>query len=82
MVNTNKKQTSLNPLGKMNLRTKTLLTIGLTIFFLLAVAISSLFINPTDIHTNFSMMNQPPSLEHLFGTDWMGRDMFTRTIKG
>ena len=27
-------------------------------------------------------MNQGPSLEHIFGTDWMGRDMFTRTIKG
>ena len=23
-----------------------------------------------------------PSLEHLFGTDWMGRDMFQRTIAG
>ncbi|WP_229263725.1 ABC transporter permease [Cohnella cholangitidis] len=23
-----------------------------------------------------------PSVEHLFGTDWLGRDMFTRTIKG
>ena len=27
-------------------------------------------------------MNKPPSFEHLFGTDWMGRDMFTRTLKG
>ena len=27
-------------------------------------------------------MNQAPSFEHLFGTDWMGRDMFTRTLKG
>lgn len=25
---------------------------------------------------------QPPSFEHIFGTDWMGRDMFTRTMKG
>ena len=28
------------------------------------------------------MMNQPPSFEHIFGTDWLGRDMFIRTLKG
>lgn len=71
-----------NPIAKMNLRTKTLLTIGLTVFVLVAVVITSLFINSADITTNFNAMNQPPSFEHLFGTDWMGRDMFTRTLKG
>lgn len=71
-----------NPIANMNLRTKTLLTIGLTVFILVAVVITSLFINSADITTNFNAMNQPPSFEHLFGTDWMGRDMFTRTLKG
>ena len=71
-----------NPIANMNLRTKTLLTIGLTVFVLAAVVITSLFINSADITTNFNAMNQPPSFEHLFGTDWMGRDMFTRTLKG
>ena len=71
-----------NSIAKMNLRTKTLLTIGITVFILVVVMISSFFINSTDILTNFSAMNQPPSLEHIFGTDWMGRDMFIRTIKG
>jgi peptide/nickel transport system permease protein len=52
------------------------------VFILIAVVISSLLINSTDITTNFQAMNQAPSLEHLFGTDWMGRDMFTRTLKG
>ena len=27
-------------------------------------------------------MSLPPSFEHLFGTDWLGRDMFIRTLKG
>lgn len=81
MVNT-EKGSLYNPLGKMNLRTKTLLTIGITIFILVIVVISSLLINSADITTNFKAMNQPPSFEHLFGTDWMGRDMFTRTLKG
>lgn len=31
---------------------------------------------------DFSQKALAPSLEHLFGTDWMGRDMFARTIVG
>ena len=81
MANT-EKGSIYNSIGKMNLRTKTLLTIGITVFILIAVVISSLLINSTDITTNFQAMNQAPSFEHLFGTDWMGRDMFTRTLKG
>ena len=78
----NEKGSIYNPISKMNLRTKTLLTIGITLFLLILVVITSLFINSSDILTNFNAMNKPPSLEHLFGTDWMGRDMFTRTLKG
>ena len=70
------------PISNMNLRTKTLLTIALTVFILVAVVITSFFIDSSSITTNFNAMNQPPSLEHLFGTDWLGRDMFTRTLKG
>lgn len=81
MANT-EKGSLYNSIGKMNLRTKTLLTIGITVFILIAVVISSLFINSADITTNFQAMNQAPSFDHLFGTDWMGRDMFTRTLKG
>ncbi len=31
---------------------------------------------------NFKAKNLSPSLAHLFGTDWLGRDMLSRTIKG
>jgi peptide/nickel transport system permease protein len=71
-----------NPLAKMNLRTKTLITIAATILILIVIVISSLLINSNDITTNFRAMNQAPSFGHIFGTDWMGRDMFTRTLKG
>ncbi len=81
MVNPNKNK-SLNPLSKINLRTKTLLIIGLTILILVLIVICSFFIDSKEITTNFLIINQPPSFEHLFGTDWLGRDMFTRTIKG
>ena len=68
--------------SKMNLRTKTLLTISFTVIFLAIILLSSLLIEPTSIKTNFNGINLFPSFEHLFGTDWMGRDMFTRTLKG
>lgn len=68
--------------GNMNLRTKTLLIISFIGLILLTVAISSFFINVDNITTNFAIKNSQPSLQHPFGTDWMGRDMFSRTMKG
>ncbi len=32
--------------------------------------------------TDFSRKNLAPCPEYLFGTDWMGRDMFSRTLTG
>ena len=63
-----------------NLRTKTLVIIALSAIVIISVFISGYFIK--DIPTIFVNANQMPSLEHLFGTDWMGRDMFQRTIAG
>lgn len=80
--NSTNKTNKFDILGSMNLRTKTLLAIGLSVFILLLVVVISFFIDPSSITTDWSVMNKPPSLEHLFGTDWMGRDMFTRTVKG
>lgn len=40
------------------------------------------FITEEMLSANFSQKNQFPSLKHPFGTDWLGRDIFLRTIKG
>lgn len=66
----------------LNLRQKTLLIIGFTSLLLLAIVLSSLFVDGDSLPTDFSSKNLAPSLEHPFGTDWMGRDMFTRTLEG
>lgn len=72
----------LNPLNSMNLRQKTLLLIVIIVLVLITIFISSYSIDTTNMVTNFALRNQAPSFEHLFGTDWLGRDMFSRTIKG
>ena len=63
-----------------NLRTKTIVIIILSAILIVSIIVGSTFIG--EIPTNFSSANQMPSFEHLFGTDWMGRDMFQRTVAG
>ena len=66
----------------LNLRHKTLLIIGFTSLLLLTIVISSVFLGEDSLQTNFGSKNLNPSGEHPFGTDWMGRDMFIRTLEG
>lgn len=66
----------------LNLRQKTILIIGFTSLLLIAIVISSVVLGSESLPTNFGSKNLAPSIEHPFGTDWMGRDMFTRTLEG
>lgn len=68
--------------GGLNLRQKTLLIIGLTSLLLLTIVVSSVTMDEDSLKTDFGSKNLNPSAEHPFGTDWMGRDMFIRTVKG
>ena len=58
--------------------------IGLVIF---AVIVLACFLAPViapydPMAQNLREMTKPPSLQHLFGTDKLGRDVFTRTLYG
>lgn len=67
----------------LNLRTKTLLVTVIALIILVSVFLSNFLIDHQAVLTsNFYNINQAPSFEHLFGTDWMGRDMFMRTLLG
>ena len=61
---------------------RTLITILIAIVFLVSVVLGSILLDEGRIATNLNERNSPPSLDHFFGTDWLGRDMFTRTIMG
>lgn len=65
-----------------NKRRTTSLIFFATLVVLFIIVVGGLAVTDLATHTNFSEKNQAPGLEHLFGTDWMGRDMFLRTLAG
>ena len=53
----------------------------LMLFFFLITAIFGPYLVPYDpLETNTKIALQPPSINHLFGTDNLGRDVFSRVI--
>jgi len=67
---------------QFNLRTRTLAAIASALFILTAIAAAGILLDPASYAPQFQQKNLAPSLTHPFGTDWMGRDMFMRTVKG
>ncbi|MER2060668.1 MAG: ABC transporter permease [Niallia sp.] len=76
------KRRSLKRLFHLNQRTKMIVTSCLALFLLLFIMIYGHFIDETAIEMDLNSQSQAPSLAHPFGTDWIGRDMFVRTMKG
>lgn len=66
----------------LNRRIRMLLTILIAIVFLISIGFGGFLLEEGRIATNLNERNASPSLDHLFGTDWLGRDMFTRTMMG
>ncbi len=66
----------------LNARQKVILTLTVSIGLIFIAIIFSFILTNENLTTNFAKKSLPPSWSHLFGTDWLGRDMLTRTLKG
>lgn len=66
----------------MNRRQKVLISLTISAVVLTVVCIVGALCADAARATDFSKKNLAPSLNCLFGTDWMGRDMLVRTLRG
>jgi peptide/nickel transport system permease protein len=55
---------------------------GGCVLFFAVLFTTNVLIGDAGLETDLSLRKLPPSQAHWLGTDWLGRDMFTRTIKG
>ena len=58
------------------------MSMGSALFILVIIVIFSQIIHIDDIKMDMTAISHAPSMNHVFGTDWIGRDMFLRTMKG
>ncbi|WP_414586473.1 ABC transporter permease [Scytonema sp. PCC 10023] len=65
-----------------NRRSRTLVLIALCAIVLSILLLGTQLIGKAGLEIALQERNQPPTLAHPFGTDWLGRDMFTRTLHG
>ena len=67
---------------KMNRRTRLLVLTVVMGLVLIAVYGLGVLIPDSYVASSFMNAKQPPSFDHPFGTDALGRDLFWRTLKG
>lgn len=56
--------------------------IGLCLAYFAVLVATSRLMSDAGLTTDFLHKKLPPCLEYPFGTDWLGRDMLVRTVKG
>ncbi len=65
-----------------NRRRRTVWMASLSLVFVLGIVMAGQILGTEGLQTHLERRNQPPCLAHPFGTDWLGRDMLTRTLRG
>lgn len=67
---------------KMNRRQRVLAGLIFSVLLLALICVLGVLGTEEARVTDFSRKGLAPCAEYIFGTDWLGRDMFVRTIKG
>lgn len=67
---------------RISSRRRALVLFALAALACVGVVVAGRIAEPAALATDFAQKNLPPSEAHPFGTDWMGRDMFVRTLAG
>lgn len=65
-----------------NQRKKALLASVCMLLFLALIVVGGTLCARQALVSDFSAVNRSPERAHPFGTDWLGRDMFSRTLRG
>ncbi|WP_207710530.1 ABC transporter permease [Aminipila butyrica] len=66
----------------LGIREQTLASVGMLVLVFLGVLLAGSLIGVDSLYVDLSQIFRPPGADHLFGTDWVGRDMLLRTLKG
>lgn len=69
-------------LRERNMRRRSAAMIVICLVLLFAVVLCGALADDERLAARPELRNQPPSAAFWFGTDWLGRDMFVRTLKG
>lgn len=64
------------------IRARTLLLVICFAALILIIFIWGSLIGESDLYVDLDKVFLKPSADHIFGTDWVGRDMLLRTVKG
>lgn len=67
---------------RLNRRQRALLLIFGLVVLIALIGVGGWLLESRAVATQLTERNLSPSLEYPFGTDWMGRDMFARTLAG
>lgn len=56
--------------------------LSFTFIFLTGITLLGWYFSESSLKVDFTQTNISPNTKYIFGTDWMGRNMFTRTLSG